>query len=434
MTFSRRSLLKTAGVGGVFASRLLRAVRAEAASSPQRLAFIFHANGSHYAWTPTGDGANFTLTPHLANLEPVRQELIILRHLTLQRGMGNAHKAATFSALGAGAGTSFDQVMANGIKGSTPLPSLELAIGLTSGGGGVAPSLSQVGGVFLPGERNVMAAYQRVVGRMTAPNPMTADPLAMEKGLAARRSVLDYVRGETDTLKGRLGASETPKLDLYLTSLRDLEKGLGGYAGEARATAAACGKAVPFTDPGLPIAHTSDMPRVSRLFLDVMALALACDVTRVVSMMWGGGESAENNDFIPIRDWHITTHGNPNAGAGQAVTKMQAYLGGEYAYFVGKLKSYSDGPGTLLDNTLAIWGTQNGNTNQTNFAKEDHDRHNTPFILAGKAGVGLKTGRVLDCGDVNHNDLYLAIAQMYRLNLTTVGDPTWCKAPLAGLT
>src|SRR3954468_18254161 len=120
--FSRRTAL--AGLGaGVFTSRLLRAVRAEAAPSPsQKLAFLFHANGSHHAWTPTGAGSNFVLTPHLAGLEPVRNDIIILRDLILQRGAGNAHKASTLSALGAGGPNSFDQLMAKALKGDLALP------------------------------------------------------------------------------------------------------------------------------------------------------------------------------------------------------------------------------------------------------------------------------------------------------------------------
>jgi hypothetical protein len=427
---TRRAALRL-GAAGAFSAPFLRSLRAEAVPNPkQKLAFIFHANGSHHAWTPTGTGSNFVLTPHLAGLEPVRNDIIILRDLILQRGTGNAHKASTLAALGAGGPNSFDQLMARAMKGDTALPSLELAIGYTGGGGGKAPSLSQVDGVFLPGERNPMAAYQRVASRMMGGVP--ADPLALEKTLTARRSVLDYLRGETTRLQSRLGAGEKPKLDLYLDSLRDLEKSLGNYAGDARASAA-CGKLPPPMDSGVLDAHVSDMPKVSRLFLDVMALALACGVTRVASMMWGGGESDEDVAFMGIHDWHITTHANPASPKGDQIIKMQAYLSGEYAYFIQRLKMFGDGDGTLLDNTLAMWGTQNGNTNQTNFSKEDHDRHNTPFILAGRASGAFKTGRVMDCGGVNHNDLYLAIAGAFGVDLKTVGDPSWCKGPLAGL-
>ena len=109
---SRRSALRGLGADSLLISGVLRSVRAEAAPTNTRVVFIFHANGPHHAWTPTGSGEAFTLTPQLAPLEPVRRDVAILRGLTLARGGGNPHRAATFSALGAGAPTSLDQVLA----------------------------------------------------------------------------------------------------------------------------------------------------------------------------------------------------------------------------------------------------------------------------------------------------------------------------------
>ena len=77
---SRRKLLKGLGAGTVFLSGIARTVRAEAADggvAPLRAGFLFFANGSHPNWTPTGSDAAFTLTPHLAPLEPSRNDLII---------------------------------------------------------------------------------------------------------------------------------------------------------------------------------------------------------------------------------------------------------------------------------------------------------------------------------------------------------------------
>jgi hypothetical protein len=426
---SRRSVLRGIGAGSVLLSGLLRSIRAEAAGNNTRAVFFFHANGSHYAWTPTGNGEAFTLTPHLAPLEPVRKDVVILRGLTLARGIGNAHKAATQSALGAGSPTSIDQVLANAVKGTSPLASLEFAIGFTKGGGGVVPSLSQVGGTFIPAERNPIAAYQRIASRLS-PAPMMADAAGAERALAARRSVLDYLRADADRFRVRLGGDEKPKLDLYLDSLREVERGLGAFVGGVPA-AAGCGNTTPqMVNYDMKVA---DMPKASRPLLDLMAAAIACGVTRVMTMMWGGGENEEDVDFMGIKDWHITTHGNPNGPAGEKITKMQAYLAGEFAYFVQKLKSYGDGPGSPFDSTVALWGTQNGNTNQTNFSKEDHDRRNTPVILSGRAGKGMKLGRVLDCNGLNHPDVYVSIAQAFGLPMTTFGDPAWCAGALPGL-
>jgi hypothetical protein len=264
------------------------------------------------------------------------------------------------------------------------------------------------------------------------PDPRARDTAAMAEMLAARRSVLDFLGEEVGRFRGRLGGKERPKADLLFDSVRELEKSLGKFAG-ALEEAPACGRMMPPVDTSNFVARVSDLPKVSRLMLDVMVMALACDVTRVQSMMWGGGESDEPVEFMGLRDWHITTHGDPGGAAGQKVIQMQAYLAAEFTYFVQRLKTFSEGDGTLLDNTVVVFATQNGNTNQTNFAKEDHDRRNTPFVVAGRYGKSWKTGRVLDCGGVNHNDLYLSIAQAFGLEVTTIGDPEWCKGPLSGL-
>jgi hypothetical protein len=429
VSLRRRDLLGGLAAGGLLWPALVRA--AQPPAQPRRRAvFFFYANGSHYAWAPTGSDAAYQFTPHLAPLEELRSDLLILRGMNLQRGRGNPHKAATLSALGAGAPTSFDQTLAASMKGATPLPSLELAIGFTSGGGGVAPSLSQVDGVLLPGERNPFAAFRRVATR-AAPGPDTANQASVDRLLAARRSVLDHARGDVQRLRGRLSSGERAKADLYLDSLRDLEKSLSTFAADLRAPA--CGEMLAPANTADFVARVSDMPKVSRLFLDVMAMALACDVTRVMSMMWGGGESDEPVEFMGLRDWHITTHADPDGAGGQKVIKMQAYLMGELAYFLRRLKSLSDGEGSILDHSVVVAGTQNGNTNQTNFAKEDHDRRNTPFIVAGRLGGALRPGRVVDCHELNHNDLYLALAHAFDLKVAAVGDPEWCTGPLAGL-
>jgi hypothetical protein len=430
----RRQVLRGLGSGVVLASGLLTAVRAEARAQPRRrcAVFIGYANGSHHGWAPEGEGTNFVLTPHLAPLEPIRSDIVVLRNLALARGRGNPHKASTFSLLGAGGKTSVDQLLAAACRGSTPLPSLELAIGFTSGGGGVAPSLAQTDGVFLPGERNPFTAYQRVVSRVS-PDKRARNGGAVVALVRGRRSVLDYLREDLQLFRGRLAGDERHKADLYLGSVRDLEKNLGALAGEL-GNVPSCGRMLPPADTASYVARVSDMPRVSRVFLDVLAMALACGVTRVASMMWGGGESDEPVEFLGLRDWHSTTHGDPSGAAGEKVIAMQAYLAGEYRYFVEKLKSFSrPGGRTLLDDSVVVLGTQNGNTNQTNFAKEDHDRRNTPFVLAGGLGGLLKGGRLVDCQGRNHNDAYLVLTQAFGLRDETVGDPEWCKGPLPGL-
>jgi hypothetical protein len=364
---SRRSLLRGIGAGSVLLSGLARTVHAET-NPGTRAAFFFHANGSHPFWTPTGMGSSFTLSEHLKPLEPLRNDILIFRDMILQRGSGNSHKSTTFSALGAGGTTSFDQLLAKAFPGV--LPSLELAIGFTSGGGGVTPSLSQVDGVFLPGERNPVTAFARVADVLKGGSG--TDPGATARALAANQSLLDYLNDDIKTFNNRLGAAEKHKAELYIQSLRDLETSL--HKSLTESPLLSCGDRPP--DPAAAaniVARVKDMPDVNRLFLDVMATALACGVTRVTSMMWGGGQSDEEVPFVGMGGWHNVSHEDPAGPGGQKMIKMTAYLAGEFAYFCQKLKSYPEGNGTVLDNTMALWSTQNGFSCQVRFAKEDHD-------------------------------------------------------------
>ena len=427
---SRRSILRGLGAGSVMLAGVNRSVMAaETGKAVPRAAFFFHANGSHPGWAPTGSGTNFTLSPHLKPIGDagVTGDVVILRGMTLMRknvappAPANSHHTTTYSCLGAGSTTSFDQVLAQQVKGTTPLPSLELSIGTTGGAGGKAPSLSQVDGSFLPGEKNPLSAYQRVAAKLAPSASSMADPAATERALVAGKSVLDAVLDDINVFRMRAGNAEKPKLDVYFDSMRDLEKNLGNFASGVTA-APACGNEKPPTSATAFQAELNDLPTVNRMFLDVMAMALACGATRVTSMMWGGGQCNQPMPMFGISDWHGTSHGGAGGGAGNAMTQMQALLAGEWAYFIGKLKSYG-----ILDQTVTVWGTQNG-------ASTSHDMHNTPMLVAGRLGGALVPGgRIIDCANRNHNDVYIAIARGFGMNVDKIGDPSWCMGPMPGL-
>lgn len=427
-TVSRRSLLRGLGAGGVLLGGVKGSVMADTKPAP-RAAFFFHANGSHPGWAPTGSGTNFTLTPHLKPIGDagVTGDVIILRNMTLARknvappAPANSHHTTTYSCLGAGVPTSFDQVLAQQSKGTTPLPSLELSIGTTGGAGGKAPSLSQVDGSFLPGEKNPLAAYQRVSSKLAPGAGTMRDPVAAEKALKAGRSVLDAVLDDINVFRARAGSVERPKLDVYFDSMRDLEKNLGAFADGVMA-APACGKETPPQSATGFQAELNDLPNVDRLFLDVMAMALACGATRVTSMMWGGGQCNQPISKFGISDWHGTSHGGSGGSAGQAMINMQAHLAGDWAYFIQKLKTYG-----ILEHTVTLWGTQNG-------ASTSHDGKNTPILMAGRLGGALVTGgRIIDCNNRSHTDAYVAIARGFGMNVDTIGYAPWCMGPLPGL-
>jgi hypothetical protein len=440
--FSRRSLLRGLGYGTVLCTGLTKNLYAQA--KPTTYFAVFgYANGSHPDSAPTGMGEAFVLKPHMAPLEPVRRDIVVMRGMTLERGSGNSHKSTSFSIFGLGGTTSIDQLIADHVKGSTPLASLEYSIGTTTGGGGVIPGLSQRNGSFLPGVRTPVAAYQRIAERVTGngPPPMGAPPMSTpglaEQALMRRKTLLDYVKADVDTYRGRLGAEEKLKFDFYTESLRTLERGVGnsipgmGETPPVQATASCSKIAAP---PMISVnTKVNDMPAQNKLYLDTIAMAFACNVTRVASAMWGGGQSDEAVRFedINMGNWHSTSHNDPKGAGGQQMIRVQAYMAKEFLYFINKLKSYSAGEGrSLLDNTAAVLTTQNGCSTQVAFAPMDHPKQNSPLIVAGSCGGAWKTGRVIDANGRNHNDVYLSITKAFGMPNTTVGMASWCKGPL----
>jgi hypothetical protein len=433
LSTTRRSILRGLGAGGVFLSGMWRTVSAQPTAQPTKAAFFYFANGPHPDWAPAGSGTNFTLTPHLEGLAPIKNDVIIFRKLMAQRVMSlNPHKGATLDLSSGGGPITFDQVLAQHVKTTapTPVPSLELAIGRTAGGGGVAPSLSRVGGQFLPGIRNPLFLYERLAGAISPGNPMVKDPggAAMEGGLRARKSLLDFLKDDVNVLRTRAGGRQKQQMDLYLDALRDLEGKLGGFAGEVRSEAS-CSKGMPPATAMDFEAHISDMPKVSRMFSDAIAMGFACGVTRVSSMMWGGGECAEPASWLGVGSWHSTSHGNPVSAGQQKLIKLQSYFAEEFAYFVGRLKTLG-----IYDSTTTLLATQNGNSTETGFSKENHDRHNAWFVLSGRGGGYFNSlGKVVDCADRSHNDLYVHMAKAFGLKVDTIGTAAWNQGPLPGV-
>jgi hypothetical protein len=438
--FSRRSLLRGLGYGTVLCTGLTKNLYAQMGARQCRLAIFGYANGSHPDSNPAQVGEVFTLTPHMAPLEPVKKDLIIFKRMTLERGSGNSHKSTSFSIFGLGGTTSIDQIIADHVKATTPLASLEYSIGTTTGGGGVIPGLSQRNGSFLPGVRTPVAAYQRIAERVTggAPAPIGTPPMTTapgaEQALMRRKTLLDFVKKDVDSYRGRLGPAEKAKFDLYTESLRTLERDIGGAipSPDTIKPTASCSKIDAPNAMFSQNTKVNDMPVQNKLYLDTIAMAFACNVTRVASAMWGGGQSDEPVRIkdINMGNWHSTSHQDPKGGGGQQMIKVQAYMAEEFLYFIQKLKSYADGAYSLLDNTAAVLCTQNGCSTQVAFAPMDHPKQNAPFILAGGGAGAWKTGRVIDAAGRAHNDMYLSITKAFGMNLTTVGNAAWCKGPI----
>jgi hypothetical protein len=442
---TRRDLLKaTAGVS--LAAPLLGSLtpttaRAQTVTYPTRLLVFFQPNGHNPGdWFPTpGNSATeFTLNQTMAPLAPHRNDLIItsgidMRSLELgpgephQRGMGavlsgthlqeGSFVGGDGTLAGWGNGISVDQHVANHIGGGTRLKSLELGIRAT--GAEVRTRINYAGPAQpIPPENTPRRAHSRIFG------DFTVAPSEQAQITTRRRSVLDGARRQFALLRSKVGAADRAKLDVHEALVRDIETRLDATG----VSPSAC--EIPPQPPFFWDATDEDrMDEVSRLQIDLMVMAMACDITRVGTLQYSTG--ANNIRFPHVDNYgddHQLSHAADTDAASQAwwATRHRWYAE-EFAYLLQQMKNIPEGDGTLLDNTLIFWCNElaQGNT---------HSHANMPFVLAGGAGGRVQTGRFLQYGGANHNDLLVSIMNACGVEGTTFGDPNYCTGPLAGIT
>jgi hypothetical protein len=166
--------------------------------------------------------------------------------------------------------------------------------------------------------------------------------------------------------------------------------------------------------------------------MDLAAAALACDQTRIVTMQWSYSESEHLFQFLSLSgNHHGISHDFASSGTNfEAYNKIQTWYAERVAAFLTKLDSYPEGEGTLLDNTLVLWGTEIGESTQ-------HDLQLMPYVLAGRAGGKIRTGRYLDYSNARKDSNQLLVSMAHAMgadDLTAFGDASGGTGPLAGLT
>jgi hypothetical protein len=211
---------------------------------------------------------------------------------------------------------------------------------------------------------------------------------ARRRRAAEQGSVLDGVRAEARRLEGRLGAADRVKLEEYLASIRDVEQQL---ATDARWLA----QPKPHVDP---VDYARAKLGWFRSMFDVMALALQTDSTRLVTYQVRDSLNGTpiNNSIVRERgvpwDLHTITH---NGGDEEKLgwwTKLDAWQMQDWVYFLTKLKNMREGTGTVLDRTLALWGTTNG-------GPAAHYKQDLPALLTGGSALGVKHAGHIACAN-----------------------------------
>ncbi len=436
--FSRRGLLKGLGLSAAAAPLLpLLESESRAADGPiARVVLMFSPNGTiRDNWLPSGNGTNFTLSPILASLAPVQDQIVVIDGLEYRAGgAGNKHMAgpSKFTAgsgllsgdefsgggdasSGWGAGTSIDQVHAQAVGAMTPFASLELGVRVS--GGNVRNRLSYSGpNEPIPPENNPTEVFDRLFSEFGQSQAELA------RVRAERRSALDVLKEQTESLKTKIAAAENQKMESHLDGLREIEKRLDLES----ATGEHC--EVPMIGDVGDHMSTQNYPEVTRLQMDLLTMAFACDLTRASTFMWNGSTSGQTFPWLDVNDSHhdLSHLGDEDDAARDKLTSINTWYAEQFSYFVQSLAAIPEGDGTMLDNTIVLWGNELGKGN-------NHTHKQIPLVLAGGGNLGIQTGRLLEFDDVENNRLLVSILNALGYPVETHGDLDNGSGGLPGL-
>ena len=457
---NRRQLLAATGL---LAGSLFLPSRARAAlqAPPKRLVIFFTQHGTVYPnWRmrPAGNdgGADFEMdlhalgdpdfSPILQPLWAMRDKLLVVDGLSMATAEadvpGNNHDIGTRHALtgallrnGAAGGASIDQIIANAIRAQGRMDSLELAVVASANGGAVWRGAGQA----IPPDADPLSVWNRVFpADLHAPTPTLA-----ERMQNAQQSVLDVVRGEYDAVAPRLSSADRQKLEIHRDLVRDMESRLTQWA------------TMQCTRPGTP--STSGTygdsayydTRCSAMW-GITAAALACDLTRVVTIQMG--QLVTSQIGAPPGDVHAdyAHHQDDDANARQMMTNYGRVHATQFAQLLAQLDAIPEGNGTLLDSCAVVWVSE--------LADGTHHLRPWPVVIGGGALGGGRykyyapntpnpssgttfPGYAPRIGPP-HNQMWTSVAHALGASVTHVGETQLstpdgqlvdCTGPLPGL-
>jgi hypothetical protein len=379
-------------------------------------------------WKPATTGVNFELPPILKPLAPMRDQINVLSGLahlqadTFGDGTGDHPRASAVWLTGVHAydrtkpdveirlATTADQIAAREIGKATQIPSLEYNLDPPTQGACDSGDCFYVNTISWRNE--------------TTPNPAESHPRVIferlfgDGGNAAQRmkrvkktgSILDSVMSEISDLDKSLGKGDRTKLNEYLDAVREVETRIQNT--EAKGV-----QNLELPERPTDIPDTFD--EHTKLMFDLQALAFRADITRVFTMVMARELSPRTYPNIGVPDQHhpCSHHRNdPELIAKKA--KIDTYHVQLLSDFLQTLQATPDGEGTLLDQSLIMYGGGMGDGNL-------HRHFDLPCMLAGKLGGQFKTGRHLTYADnTPMANLLLTVLDKVGVHQDKIGDST----------
>lgn len=430
---SRRNFLKSAGAAAALSPfvSMIGESRARAAAPVKRALFVYVPDGCiPDRFFPTGTETSFSLPEMSSPLESITQHLTFIDGLSMYSG-GATHEGGAAKVLTGVSAQSIDVFLGEAIGGATPFRSLQLGVGANFENG--SGSISYVGeNQQVTPDDDPLNAFARIFGSSSAPG--------QDLQQRRRKSVLDTALGDINQLRSRLGGTERQKLDIHLDSLREVESRLMGLGGSCDGSG--------FNNRGFQNIETDYYPKtyhkeehfktIGQMQMDLLALSLSCGATNVGTLMWSHAVSPTHivETGIQTGNHDASHYGDVNGPLAADWIVLKQWFMRQFVYLINKLDSIPDEGGTLLDNTLVLLCSELGDSNL-----HDHDR--VPFVLAGRAGGGLRSGRFLDYRGKNthqnggenepHTKLLTSIANLMDVPIESYGYGGHGTGPLPGL-
>lgn len=407
-------------------------------AAPVRMAFVFVPNGINMGhWTPSAEGAAFELPTILEPLAKVRNNISILTGLAqhnaaaFQDGPGDhARSTATWltgvhikKTAGADikAGISVDQLAARELAKKTRFASLEIGCerGAQAGDCDSGYSCAYSSSIAWRGESTPVAketnprlVFERLFG--SGGDAQVESRLMRDR---YRKSILDFVLEDASRISNQLGGRDKQKLDEYLSGVREIEERLARFEKENPA-AFVVGTKKP---PGVP----ADFEEHLKLMADMLVLAFQTDLTRVSTFMFANDGSNRAYPMIGFGDGHhdVSHHGN-DPGKLEKKRQIDLFHARQLAYLLERMESIREPTGTLLDNSMIVYGAGISDGNA-------HNHDNLPILLAGKGGGTIKQGRhIRYAPNTPMNNLFLSMLDRVGVPADKIGDSTGKLAQL----
>jgi Protein of unknown function (DUF1552) len=421
---------------------------------------MFHKGAPSELWVPS-DAAAKTMDLSktcLSSLADVKDKVVVVKKLQSKAGMAcqdrgiqddkhwngpQAAYAAQVDFDSKNKGVSLDQHIVNKVKFPTQRRNIPLGVILQKQDM-YQPVFYQAKGSPASIFDDPYAAINSVFGSFMS-GSTTSNPVS---DLAAQKSILDVLTGDLGRLSKRLAGSEKEKLEAHLTLVRSSEMSLGtnmngGDSASCKKLGAPASK--------LAINNMDNLPALAKIQMDLIAMAMACDISRVfclhLSSSYDGsqfnwGTVATDNSKGPqdTQGLHRLAHSNQGDPDRALFGKAVGTYVEIFAYLLAALKKIPDGSGTLLDNSISMITSDYGDSNS--HQGNDHSFDNLPMLIGGGGGGMVKSGQVLDAKGASHTQVFGSVMSYFGIDRTAsptapgdgaFGDAALSYAPLPGL-